>query len=132
MAKNTGVLGVAAILLIFTAKEHGNRPDGAGPSGHIFRPVDPGALLNDLHKMAEMVNKMDRLGQMALHPPELPKLPSGDIFGGDTSGGNGAMPDLTNIMENLGPLMAAFGQGAANHDDHDNNRRYDNEWHDVD
>ena len=31
--------------------------------GQSFRPLDPGVLLNDLHRMAEMINRMDRLAR---------------------------------------------------------------------
>ena len=53
MAKNTGVLGIAAMLLIFTARERGpGVPWSLNMPGQSFRPLDPGVLLNDLHRMA--------------------------------------------------------------------------------
>ena len=66
---------------------------------------------------------MDRLGQMALHPPDLPKLPAGDMFGS----GKG-VPDLSGLMENLGPLMAAFGSGSQRSAEGDDRNAED--WHD--
>ena len=124
MAKNTGVLGIAAMLLIFTARERDpGVPWSLNMPGQSFRPLDPGVLLNDLHRMAEMINRMDRLGQMALHPPDLPKLPAGDMFGS----GKG-VPDLSGLMENLGPLMAAFGSGSQRSAEGDDRNAED--WHD--
>lgn len=56
--------------------------------------------------MTDIMNRMDNLGQMVLNPPPPPKLPPpGELFGK-------AMPDLSGIIENIGPLMAAFTGGA--------------------
>lgn len=56
--------------------------------------------------MTDIMNRMDNLGQMVLNPPPPPKLPPpGELF-------DKAMPDLSGIIENIGPLMAAFTGGA--------------------
>lgn len=101
MAKNTQVIGIAAVLLILTSRSQ-NFP-GSRPAGELLKTFEIGSLLKDLHKMTDIMNRVDNLGQMALNPPPAPKLPSPDELFGKT------MPDLSNIAENIGPLMAAFG-----------------------
>lgn len=102
MAKNTQVFGIAAILLILAAGNQGMQ-GSSRPAGELLKSFEIGSLLNDLHKMTDIMNRVDNLGQMALHPPDPPKLPPPDeLF-------SKAMPDLTSIVENMAPLMAAFG-----------------------
>lgn len=102
MAKNTEVFGIAAILLIIAARGQGTQGP-LRPGGELLKTFEIGSLLNDFHKMTGIMNRVDNLGQMALHPPDPPKLPPPDeLF-------SKAMPDLSNIVENMAPLMAAFG-----------------------
>ena len=120
MAKNSGIIGGAAVLLIAAASGQGGLGDilGGGSSQGRQRPPAPlggglpikafelGSILKDLHKMTDIMNRMDNLGQMVLNPPPPPKLPPpGALFGK-------AMPDLSGIIENIGPLMAAFTGGS--------------------
>ena len=91
MSKNKGALGIAALLLIFTASDNApGRPVRDVAPRPLLRPARPDVLLNDLHRMAELIGRMDRWGQMALHPPELPKLPPADD--GFSQGFRGGMP----------------------------------------
>ena len=92
MAKNTGVLGIAAVLLIIK---------GRGSQG--LGSFQPEPVLSDLHRIAGIVNRMDQMGQMALHPPKLPSLPPpGELLSSDPA-------DLKGLMEAFGPVLSAFG-----------------------
>lgn len=101
MANNSGIIGVAAVLLIAAASGQGGL--NSAPRGGVAKAFELGSVLKDLHRMTSIMNRMDNLGQMVLNPPAPPKLPpAGEIF-------SKAMPDLNGIIENIGPLLAAFG-----------------------
>ena len=128
MAKNSNVIGIAAILLILAAGNDSGKPGmdhsggfgsggrGAGHAsrgadsssrngilGGILPPIEIGGILNDLHRLTFIMNHMDNLGQMALNPSERPKLPPpSEII-------SKAIPDFGNIIETVAPLLSVLG-----------------------
>lgn len=103
MAKSSEVIGIAAAVLILASKNPGGLSSPVSAS--LLKTVEIGSLINDFHRMTDIMNRMDNLGQMVLHPPQPPKLPPPtELF-------SKAMPDLSNIIDNIAPLMAAFGMG---------------------
>lgn len=124
MAKNTEVLGVAAVILILTARNQSS--GGYRDIGNLLNTIEVGSLLKDLHKMSVIINRMDNFGQMVLHPPEPPKLPPpsemlanvlpdlSNLGSLGNLGGLGNIANLgnmSNLMENIAPVMAALGLG---------------------
>lgn len=107
MAKNSNVIGIAAILLILASKEGNGSSDFSGKgNSNLVRglpSIEINGILNDLHKLTFIMNHMDNLGQMALHPSERPKLPPPSEMI------SRAIPDLGNIMEAVAPFLSALG-----------------------
>ncbi len=125
MAKSSNVIGIAAILLILAAgNENGKHETGLFKSsepagkrtgsasknagiGGILPSIEVGGILKDLHRLTFIMNQMDNLGQMALHPSERPKLPPpSEII-------SKAIPDLGNIIETVAPLLSALNGDSA-------------------
>lgn len=109
MVINSNVLGIAALLLILAAqgeKGDGIRRTDAGAKTALLPLLEVGEVLNDFHKLTFIMNHMDNLGQMAIHPSERPKLPPpSELI-------TKAIPDFSNIVETLAPFLSAFsGEG---------------------
>ncbi len=102
MSKNSEVVGIAVLLLILSSKDNLSTNGNNSPVGSLFRAVQINGILRELHKFTDVINRVDHLGQIALNPPELPKLSSPEQL----LGGN--LPDLSNIVETMGPLLSAF------------------------
>lgn len=95
--------------------------DGVGPGGGFpktvgslgaagrppFRPPHPAALAKDFHRMVGIMGKVDNLGQMALNPPPIPKPPK--TSEPESLINASALPDLSGIMDMLGPIMSDLG-----------------------
>lgn len=111
MAKNTGVLGVAAILLIASAQNGRPLPlRNIGAPLPLLKTFELGGVLHELHKVAEVVNRMDNLGQMVLHAPSPAQLPPAESIAK-------ALPDLSGLMENIGPIMSALNSSQTGDND---------------
>ena len=70
-----------------------------------LRFPEPARLAGDFHHMVHVMNKVDQMGQMAVNPPKLPepvKLVNTD-----------ALPDLSGIMDMLGPLLKGSSAGSS-------------------
>lgn len=103
MAKNSNIIGIAAVLLIIAAKNDSGGKSGLAGGGSLLPSIEIGGILSDLHKLTSIMNHMDNLGQMALNPPERPKLPPpSELI-------SKAIPDLGNIVEAVAPFLSAFG-----------------------
>lgn len=72
-----------------------------------FRPPHPATLAKDFHRMVGVMGKVDNLGQMALKPPPAPKQPKSDEP--ESLINASALPDLSGIMDMLGPIMSNLG-----------------------
>ena len=82
--------------------------DGPGANVHPpFRPPHPATLAKDFHRMVGVMGKVDNLGQMALKPPPAPKPPKSDEP--ESLINASALPDLSGIMDMLGPIMSNLG-----------------------
>ncbi|MBS5335259.1 MAG: hypothetical protein KHY62_07055 [Firmicutes bacterium] len=111
MNNNSGIIGIAAIIIIAAAK-HGNSTDSLksqgvknpGYAGFFPGSFDLGRTLKDLHKVTDIINRMDSLGQMVLNPPPAPKLPSPGEFLGNS------LPDLGGIIDNIGPILSILSK----------------------
>ncbi len=126
MSKKPGAAGFAAILLIAALRRsesdmnpqsgsYRSRPfSGFLPGGGIIRAFEAESVLRDLHRITEIINRMDSVGQVVLNPPPLPKLPPPSQL-------LGSLPDLSSIMGSIGPLMAALGSGHTDSDDENEN-----------
>lgn len=125
MSKKPGAAGFAAIILIAAisrAETAGTHPSGyhgrtfAGliPGSGIIRAFEAESVLRDLHRITEIINRMDGLGQMVLNPPPLPKLPPPSQL-------LNSLPDLNNIVGSIGPLMAALNSAQTDSDDENEN-----------
>ncbi len=55
MAKASSAAGIAAVLLLL----------GRSRSGALLPPLKVGSVLNDLHRLTGVLNRMDDLGRMA-------------------------------------------------------------------
>ena len=89
---------VLLLLLVFAALDGGN----AGPV-----PGSAAALAKDFHRMVGIMGKVDNLGQMALTPQKLPKPPKASEP--ESLINASALPDLSSIMDMLGPIMSGIG-----------------------
>lgn len=116
MNSNSGILGIAAVILIATAAKHESSPDSlktqwakhSGHAGLLPGSFDLGRTLKDLHRITDIINRMDSLGQMVLNPPPAPKLPSpGEILGN-------SLPDLSGIIDNIGPILSILSKNNGN------------------
>lgn len=107
MAKNSNIIGIAAVLLILASRNDSDKASLPGKSSGgllgILPSIEIGGILKDLHKLTFIMNHMDNLGQMALNPSERPKLPAPSEMI------SRAIPDLGNIMEVVAPLISAMG-----------------------
>ena len=119
MNNNSGIIGIAAVILIAAAA--GQEPSFSSLKSHSpkhtrYAGMLPGAfdlisVLKDLHRVTDIINRMDNLGQMVLNPPPTPKLPSpGDLL-------DNSMPDLSGIIINIGPLLSVLGKNTNNYTD---------------
>ena len=109
---NQNSIGVVLLLLlVFAALDGGNA--GTVPSSAAAlvrppaRPPHPAALAKDFHRMVGIMGKVDNLGQMALTPQKLPKPPKASES--ESLINASALPDLSGIMDMLGPIMSGFG-----------------------
>lgn len=118
MAKNSSMIGVAAILLILAAGGDGKQAgrftgglsenadiSGRSGLGSILPTMEITGILRDLHKLTSIMNHMDSLGQMALHQPERPKLPPPSEMLSK------AIPDLGSIIETVAPFLSSLAGG---------------------
>ena len=118
MNRNSDILILLVLLVLFAefrdaqgpypAQGFVQAPNSALPPGRSprrLRMPEPVRLIGDLHRMTEVMGKVDRLGQMAVNPPKLPE-PAELI---NTS----ALPDLGGMMDMLGSLLGRFGDTSA-------------------
>lgn len=109
---NQNSIGVVLLLLlVFAALDGGNA--GPVPSSAAAlvrppaRPPHPAALAKDFHRMVGIMGKVDNLGQMALTPQKLPKALKASEP--ESLINASALPDLSGIMDMLGPIMSGLG-----------------------
>lgn len=113
MNRNSDILILLVLLVLLAEFRDAQSPypaQGFTPSSNaalpgrpprLLRMPEPVRLIGDLHRMTEVMGKVDHLGQMAVNPPKLPE-PAELI---NTS----ALPDLSGMMDMLGPLLGRFG-----------------------
>ena len=113
---NQNSIGVVLLLLlVFSAL------DGGGDTGLVSgsasapvrppaRPPHPAVLAKDFHRMVAVMGKVDNLGQMALTPPKPPKPPK--VSEPESLINASALPDLSGIMDMLGPIMSGLGSAS--------------------
>jgi hypothetical protein len=102
MRKNINVIGVAVVLLILTSGGKGS-PLGIGNALKLFEAEE---LVELLHKITHIMNRMDGIGQMALNPPPLSALlPPVDAP-------NEPPFDMGKLLQNMGPIMESLGLGS--------------------
>lgn len=112
---NQNSIGVVLLLLlVFAALDGGNAGPVPGSAAALVRPParppHPAALAKDFHRMVGIMGKVDNLGQMALTPQKLPKAPKAPKASEPESLINAsALPDLSGIMDMLGPIMSGLG-----------------------
>ena len=109
---NQNSIGVVLLLLlVFAALDGGNAGpvpgSAAAPVRPPARPPHPAALAKDFHRMVGIMGKVDNLGQMALTPQKLPKPPKASEP--ESLINASALPDLSGIMDMLGPIMSGLG-----------------------
>lgn len=110
MAGNTEVIGIAALVLALASRNTDTAPHHGG---EIFRTPEIHGLLRDFHRMTDIMNRFDNLGQMALNPPQPPELPAPEeLF-------SRAMPDLSNIIDTVAPIVSALGFGQKEESEND-------------
>lgn len=102
MAKNTESIGVVLILVVLAGALNSSSSNTLGKKS-IIPALNMGNIMKDFHRMTDVMGKVDSLGQMALSPPKLPE-PSKLI---NTS----ALPDISGIMDTLGPLLKNMNMG---------------------
>ena len=99
------------LLLVFAALDGGNAVPVPGSAAALVRPParppHPAALAKDFHRMVGIMGKVDNLGQMALTPQKLPKPPKASEP--ESLINASALPDLSGIMDMLGPIMSGLG-----------------------
>ena len=94
MGKNSDAIGVIILLLLLA----GTMGDKNGKPGFsLLKGLEPVSRIDDFHRMVNVMEKLDSMGQMAINPPKLPE-PSQLI---NTS----AIPNLDGLMEMVGPLL---------------------------
>ena len=94
MGKNSDAIGVIILLLLLA----GTMGDKSGKPGFsLLKGLEPVSMIDDFHRMVNVMEKLDSMGQMAINPPKLPE-PSQLI---NTS----AIPNLDGLMEMVGPLI---------------------------
>lgn len=106
---NQNSIGVVLLLLlVFAALDGGNTGPVPGSAAALVRPParppHPAALAKDFHRMVGIMGKVDNLGQMALTPQKLPKASEPESLINAS-----ALPDLSGIMDMLGPIMSGLG-----------------------
>lgn len=94
MNNNKNAYGVLFLILLLAGKQNSIKGNN---SSKLLSMPDPGSLMKDFHRMVNIMGKVDNLGQMAINPPKLPE-PAELV-------NTAALPDLSGIMETLGPLM---------------------------
>jgi len=109
---NQNSIGVVLLLLlVFAALDGGGNGlvsgSAAAPVRPPARPPHPAALAKDFHRMVGIMGKVDNLGQMALSPPKPPKPPKASEP--ESLINASALPDLSGIMDMLGPIMSGLG-----------------------
>lgn len=109
---NQNSIGVVLLLLlVFAALDGGGSGllsnPAAAPVRPPVRPPHPAALAKDFHRMVAVMGKVDNLGQMALSPPK-PQKPS-RASEPESLINASALPDLSGIMDMLGPIMSGLG-----------------------
>lgn len=109
---NQNSIGVVfLLLLVFAALDGGGSglvsDPAAAPVRPPARPPHPAALAKDFHRMVGIMGKVDNLGQMALSPPKPPKPPKASEP--ESLINASALPDLSGIMDMLGPIMSGLG-----------------------
>lgn len=110
---NQNSIGVVLLLLLVLAALDGGGASGllSGPAPAPVRPParppHPAALAKDFHRMVGIMGKVDNLGQMALSPPKPPKPPKASDP--ESLINASALPDLSGIMDMLGPIMSGLG-----------------------
>lgn len=109
---NQNSIGVMLLLLlVFAALDGGNAVPVPGSAAALVRPParppHPAALAKDFHRMVGIMGKVDNLGQMALTPQKLPKPPKASEP--ESLINASALPDLSGIMDMLGPIMSGLG-----------------------
>ena len=113
MSRNSDVVGILLILLFITNGNNQSAPGGFSSLGNILKAVQVNGLLNELHKFTAVINRVDNLGQMALNPPEISKLPPPDQLFAKR------MPDLSNIIETMGPLLSVLSKDSGKENQND-------------
>lgn len=112
---NQNSIGVVLLLLLVLAALDGGgtglvSASAPAPVRPPARPPHPAALAKDFHRMVGIMGKVDNLGQMALSPPKPPKPPKPQKASEPESLINAsALPDLSGIMDMLGPIMSGLG-----------------------
>ncbi len=108
MGKNSETVGVILLVLLVAGAfgdKGGTAPQGGNRGGlNRILPIkglEITSLAKDFHRMVDVMGKVDNIGQMAVNPPKLPE-PSQLI---NTS----ALPDISGIMEVMGPLLSNLG-----------------------
>ena len=105
---NQNSIGVVLLLLlVFAALDGGNAGPVPGSATAPVRPPHPAALAKDFHRMVGIMGKVDNLGQMAFTPPKPPKPPKASEP--ESLINASALPDLSGIMDMLGPIMSGLG-----------------------
>lgn len=113
MGKNSETIGVVLLVLLIAGAlgDNGNAVSGSRQGANHtglnglsrllpVKGLEFTSLARDFHRMVDVMGKVDNIGQMAVNPPKLPE-PSQLI---NTS----ALPDLSGIMEVMGPLLNNF------------------------
>ena len=106
---NQNSIGIVLLLLLVLAALDGGgsglvSAPATAPVRPPARPPHPAALAKDFHRMVGIMGKVDNLGQMAFTPPKPPKASEPESLI-NTS----ALPDLSGIMDMLGPIMSGLG-----------------------
>lgn len=109
---NQNSIGIVLLLLLVLAALDGGgsglvSAPAAAPVRPPARPPHPAALAKDFHRMVGIMGKVDNLGQMAFTPPKPPKPPKASEP--ESLINASALPDLSGIMDMLGPIMSGLG-----------------------
>ena len=108
---NQNSIGIVLLLLLVLAALDGGSglvsAPAAAPVRPPARPPHPAALAKDFHRMVGIMGKVDNLGQMAFTPPKPTKPPKASEP--ESLINASALPDLSGIMDMLGPIMSGLG-----------------------
>ncbi|MCI8609440.1 MAG: hypothetical protein HFE73_07335 [Firmicutes bacterium] len=98
--KNFDKIGVMLVFLLASSR--------SGKLPALGHAIDFNLFTRDLHRMVDMIDRIDGLGQLTSSKSSLPST-FGSAASAPDSASNFNLPDMSQLMDMAGPLLSMFG-----------------------